>query len=295
MQDYGKRFLIVIIMAAFIGLLFIGGKNGHVRAEELPSLPEGWVWPSEGIISDRFGTRDGAHKGIDIAAPLGTSVVAASDGTVAKSYYSSTYGNVVFLKHDDKYETVYAHLEKRLVNEGDKVDQGQAVGKMGNTGRSRGVHLHFELHLNEWTVHKENAINPLAVLEERVELAQTGNAGSIEEIEDNAARKRTIHVSINNPESEKQIPAGKKEETSQYYSEEDSVAESSDQQETIAVTLGPNYWKTTKKEKNKTITVDSGDTLFSISQRFDTSVENIKNLNGLKSDLIFPEQSLVVN
>ena len=76
-----------------------------------------WAWPVEGQISDYFGTRHGKHYGIDIAAPIGAPVSAIQEGKVTKSYYSSSYGNVVFIKHGE-YEAVYAHLNKRYVVQG---------------------------------------------------------------------------------------------------------------------------------------------------------------------------------
>ncbi|MED4360541.1 M23 family metallopeptidase, partial [Geobacillus stearothermophilus] len=66
-----------------------------------------------------------------------------------RSYYSSSYGNVIFVSHvinGQTYTTVYAHLEARLVGEGQHVRKGQVIGYMGNTGNSTGPHLHFELH-----------------------------------------------------------------------------------------------------------------------------------------------------
>ncbi|WP_244404819.1 M23 family metallopeptidase [Saccharococcus caldoxylosilyticus] len=81
-------------------------------------------------------------------------VVAAASGTVSKSYYSDSYGNVVFIRHTingTQYETVYAHLRSRAVSEGQTVSQGQFIGYMGNTGESFGQHLHFEIHKPYWT------------------------------------------------------------------------------------------------------------------------------------------------
>lgn len=173
MIDYGKRFLIVVILAVCIGLLFVGGKMGHATAAGKTDAPESWVWPADGMITDRFGTREGSHKGIDIAAGLNTDIVAADAGNVTKSYYSSSYGNVVFIKHNNGFEGIYAHLNKRMVKQGDRVKQGEVIGKMGNTGRSRGVHLHFELHRQEWTVDKRHAINPMMVLNKTEERPRT--------------------------------------------------------------------------------------------------------------------------
>lgn len=120
----------------------------------------------EGQISDYFGTRHGKHYGIDVAAPIGTPVAAIQDGKVTKSYYSSSYGNVVFIKHGE-YEAVYAHLNKRYVGQGDYISKGEKIGEVGNTGESRGAHLHLELHQGRWTMAKKNAMNPLLVLSEQ--------------------------------------------------------------------------------------------------------------------------------
>ncbi|RFU69059.1 peptidoglycan DD-metalloendopeptidase family protein [Bacillus sp. V59.32b] len=196
MIDYGKRFLIVIILAMCIGLLFVGGKTGHASA----AGKEDWLWPAaDGIISDRFGTRDGSHKGIDIAAKLNTNIIAADEGVVSKSYYSDSYGNVVFIKHPNGFETIYAHLNKRLVSEGKSVRQGEVIGKMGNTGRSRGVHLHFEVHEQEWTVDKRHALDPLLVMNQSPKQRNISEQESIhvtKQVEDKAvaAVKGTTHT-----------------------------------------------------------------------------------------------------
>ncbi|MFS0781339.1 peptidoglycan DD-metalloendopeptidase family protein [Bacillus sp. 1P06AnD] len=163
MLDYGKRLLIVLIVAAFIGMLFIGGTASRAAGID---MPKDWIWPANGEISDHFGSRDGAHKGVDIAGEYLSPVVAAEAGIVSKSYSSDTYGQVIFIRHTgEAYETVYAHLQNRLVGEGQKIKKGQLIGKMGNTGDSDGVHLHFELHKKQWTFDKKNAVDPLLVLD----------------------------------------------------------------------------------------------------------------------------------
>jgi murein DD-endopeptidase MepM/ murein hydrolase activator NlpD len=121
--------------------------------------------PANGPVTSEFGARWGKfHYGIDIGK-RGSSVpvVAAADGYVFRSYYSDSYGNVVFITHvidGQVYTTVYAHLESRLVGEGQTVSKGQMIGYMGNTGRSFGAHLHFEIHRGPWTPSKSNAVNP---------------------------------------------------------------------------------------------------------------------------------------
>ncbi|WP_316569758.1 peptidoglycan DD-metalloendopeptidase family protein [Neobacillus sp. YIM B06451] len=165
MKEYIFRFLLAGIMAVCISLLFLGSKQAN--AEEPGAVAKEkaeWTWPAEGIISDTFGTRGGRHKGIDIAGSRGSAVFAALDGKVIKSYLSSTYGNAILIEHPNGYVTVYAHLDKRLAEEGEQVRKGQKIGTMGTTGFSTGVHLHFEIHRSEWTFKKENAINPVRKL-----------------------------------------------------------------------------------------------------------------------------------
>jgi len=109
------------------------------------------VWPVVGRITSPFGRRyNSIHTGIDIAAPVGTPVLAADSGTVTKSQSSlGGYGQVIFIDHGGgSLVTVYAHLSKRLVGVGAVVEKGQEIGKVGSTGRSTGPHLHFETRIN---------------------------------------------------------------------------------------------------------------------------------------------------
>ncbi|KFM99223.1 peptidase M24 [Bacillus clarus] len=130
-----------------------------------PSIPAVFRFPAQGKISSTFDMRwEQMHYGIDIAAQGNVSIQAAAAGKVIKSYYSASYGNVVFIAHHINgklYTTVYAHLKDRTVQVGDQVQVGQLVGYMGNTGHSFGQHLHFELHNGEWNFEKINAVDPL--------------------------------------------------------------------------------------------------------------------------------------
>lgn len=93
--------------------------------------------------------RGGNHAGVDLAAPAGTNVYAAKDGSVVKAEYSSSYGHVVYINHDDGYQTRYAHLlNSPLVKAGTRVTQNQLLGQVGNSGASRGNHLHYEVRSN---------------------------------------------------------------------------------------------------------------------------------------------------
>ncbi|KGY12347.1 peptidase M23 [Vibrio tubiashii] len=98
-----------------------------------------------------------AHRGTDYAAPVGTPIWAAGDGTVMKSSYNQFNGNYVFIKHSNTYITKYLHLQRRKVKTGQRVKQGQTIGTLGGTGRVTGPHLHYEflvhgVHKNPRTV-----------------------------------------------------------------------------------------------------------------------------------------------
>lgn len=88
------------------------------------------------------------HNGIDYAAKTGTPVVASGNGKVIASAYSKYNGNYIFIKHGEKYVTKYLHLSKKMVKKGQKVKQGQLIGKVGATGRVTGAHLHYEFLVN---------------------------------------------------------------------------------------------------------------------------------------------------
>jgi murein DD-endopeptidase MepM/ murein hydrolase activator NlpD len=164
MRDYIKRVIIALIMALCVSLLFLGGKNTEASMKGASEIKDGWIWPADGIISDTYGTRMGKHKGIDIAGKLNTPILSVADGQVVKSYFSNTYGNVVFVKHPSHFVTVYAHLSTRSVSEGQKVKQGTVIGKMGKTGQATGTHLHFETHQQEWRYDKKYAMDPEQLL-----------------------------------------------------------------------------------------------------------------------------------
>ena len=101
--------------------------------------------PSIGRLTSGYGWRNNRpHYGVDIKLNTGDSVRSAFDGMVRIARYSSTYGNVIVIRHNNGLETLYAHLSKRLIKEGDEVAGGDLIGLGGNTGRSYGSHLHFE-------------------------------------------------------------------------------------------------------------------------------------------------------
>ncbi|BBU38415.1 peptidoglycan DD-metalloendopeptidase family protein [Aeribacillus sp. FSL K6-1121] len=126
-----------------------------------------FIWPAPGVLTSKMGMRWGRfHAGIDIAKRGTVPVYASAGGTVSYAGQMSGYGNVIMIIHNingKTYTTLYGHLRSINVSSGQKVSQGQFIGYMGNTGRSTGQHLHFEVHNGTWRG-KSSAINPLSVL-----------------------------------------------------------------------------------------------------------------------------------
>ena len=134
--------------------------------EYLPEAPDyfdGYIWPTEGTITSGFGWRWGRmHRGVDVAGPIGTPIVAAAAGVVERAGWTSGgYGNIVEIRHPDGSMTRYAHNNSVIVSAGQSVKQGQQIAEMGSTGYSTGPHLHFEVYLND------DAVNPVVYLPSR--------------------------------------------------------------------------------------------------------------------------------
>lgn len=102
------------------------------------------------VITSPFGLRWGGekHHGIDIAGNIGDPIFAAESGFASLVSYNSIYGNYMKLNHGKGVETLYGHCDVMFIKEGDYVTKGQIIGKIGNTGRSTGPHLHFEVRVN---------------------------------------------------------------------------------------------------------------------------------------------------
>lgn len=114
-----------------------------------------WPCPSYTRISDDYGMRihptlgiSKMHNGIDLAAPSGSSILAAYDGTVVAASYSSTMGNYIMIDHGSGLYTIYMHASSLSVSKGAEVTKGQKIAAVGSTGRSTGPHLHFGVRLN---------------------------------------------------------------------------------------------------------------------------------------------------
>jgi murein DD-endopeptidase MepM/ murein hydrolase activator NlpD len=124
-----------------------------VRETMLKSTPS--IAPARGLLTSGFGSREDPftgdhtmHSGLDIATREGVEVVAPASGTVIFAGEKAAYGNCVVIDHGRDITTLYGHLQRYIVKPGDKVERGQHIGNVGNTGRSTGPHVHYEVRIN---------------------------------------------------------------------------------------------------------------------------------------------------
>ena len=119
------------------------------------------IWPLKGQLTSKFGNRNGRHHdGIDISSRKGNPIIAAADGKVMFSGWGPTgYGLMVIIRHKNNLTTVYAHNSYIHIRKNQLVKQGQRIASVGNTGRSTGPHLHFEVRND---THPQNPLNYLS-------------------------------------------------------------------------------------------------------------------------------------
>ena len=146
-------------------LAFVEGKDGEGAVPRRVGSVRGLIWPVVGRINspfgwrrDPFGGRRDFHTGLDIKAPTGRPVLAAAAGQVVYCGWMSGYGKTVVLEHRDGSASLYAHCSRLDVRVGERVRQGEAIARVGNTGRSTGSHLHFEIRIGG------SPVNPLKLL-----------------------------------------------------------------------------------------------------------------------------------
>jgi murein DD-endopeptidase MepM/ murein hydrolase activator NlpD len=135
-------------------------RAAQLAGVELPppvsdGAPSGFAWPVSGPITSPFGMRNNPfgrgfemHTGIDIGAPMGSTVTASAPGRIIYAGWEGGYGNTIIIDHGGATSTLYAHLSQIFISQGQDVQRGQAIGAVGCTGNCTGPHLHFEIRLN---------------------------------------------------------------------------------------------------------------------------------------------------
>jgi murein DD-endopeptidase MepM/ murein hydrolase activator NlpD len=140
------------------------------NAAQAKTTTPGFIWPTTGTSITQYyhvGYQAGdvftgfPHTGIDIDGGTGDEIYASAKGTVVKTAYNAGYGSYIIVKHGAHWKTLYAHLDSVAVTEGDEVKKGDVIGSMGNTGRSTGDHLHFELRKKAAGEDSYHPVNPL--------------------------------------------------------------------------------------------------------------------------------------
>lgn len=224
---------------------------------------DGYHPPVLGRVSSRYGPRGrGMHKGIDISLPTGEPIYATFDGKVRYARYNTGgYGYLVIIRHPNGLETYYGHLCKLNVSANDWVSAGQVIGYGGNTGRSRGSHLHFEMRYADLTFDPERIIDfSTGELRYHTYILERGyfNVSSkmTEELEEYDDAGDLLTDSKGQPLSSEQI-----------IKELEEAAKKPKPTVNDAI-----YYK-----------VKSGDNLYKIANKYGTTVGAICRLNGIKS------------
>lgn len=254
--------------------------------------PKEFHMPTFGKVSSRYGPRRrGVHKGIDICVPVGEPVYSVFEGKVRYAKYNSGgYGNLVIIRHPNGLETYYGHLCQLNVKLNDYVVAGQVIGYGGNTGRSSGPHLHFEVRYSDKTIDPERIIDfsncklkfNTYVLEKRhfnaklkpnealIEDAEEIESQLVEEIEEALS---SDHI---DDEVEEECDSTKTEQAGG-----GSTPKSSEElTESKAGTKPP----VTPSAKSPVYhTVQKGDTLYRIARKYNTSVSTLCRLNDMES------------
>jgi murein DD-endopeptidase MepM/ murein hydrolase activator NlpD len=139
----------------------------HALPTGIPMSKDFRITSGFGIRNDPFTGQLAMHEGLDFVAEVGSPIVVTAAGTVTRSAWDTSYGNVIEVSHIEGFTTRYAHLSKRLVDVGQKVQRGDTIAQLGSTGRSTGPHLHYEVMRND------RVLNPTQML---LQTTNTANA-----------------------------------------------------------------------------------------------------------------------
>ena len=145
--------------------------NARARDTAQDFFNSGWVWPTFGVISGVFGSQrilNGIHRrphyGIDIAAPIGAPVVSPADAVVAMVHNDMYYtGGTIILDHGHGLTSAMLHMKQIVVKEGERVQQGQKIGTVGQSGRSTGPHLDWRINLFEARLDPAFLVPPMPI------------------------------------------------------------------------------------------------------------------------------------
>ena len=243
------------------------------KATELPETYKinlrGFHMPtSSRVITSQFGPRWGRqHKGLDIKVYIGDTIRSAFTGKVRiVRYEAKGYGNYVVIRHNNGLETIYGHLSKHLVRENQVVRAGQPIGLGGNTGRSTGSHLHFETRLCGV------ALNPALFFDFRNQDVTGDYYVFRRSTMDSESAKATIARGQKVSSYTKEEVYGGRPSSSNSTASGTTAKRDDDEMTSVSFT---NNRRTVRH------TVESGETIFTIAQRYNVSVEELQRLNGL--------------
>ncbi len=258
-HNFRKRFFLIGLLACmrFVGQAADIDKpdiSKQIISIKTDTVLSGFFAPIQGNVISHFGYRGRhLHAGTDIKLQHGDTVRAAFDGLVTKACSYSGYGNLVILKHPNNIETYYSHLSKCIVQNGDSVKAGQVVGLGGRTGRATTNHLHFEVRFNHI------AKNPEKYFDFKNCTVK------------DAMKDKLVAYSLV-VKSEKPATANSSLDVLPIAAEATSnLADVSSSQSDAA------------PQVEDCIVIRKGDTLYSLSRRYGTTVKQLQELNGLQN------------
>jgi len=144
-----------LLPAAETNELKLAELSAFIREQKFVLSHAPSIWPARGYVTSGFGVRINPfthaqqfHEGLDISNSIGTPVFAPADGVVAYAGFRDDYGKTLIIDHGYGVQTVYSHLADYLISQGEQVKRGQRIGAIGNSGRSTGPHLHYEIRIH---------------------------------------------------------------------------------------------------------------------------------------------------
>ena len=240
-----------------------------------------YVMPIKGnYVTSRYGYRPQfgrSHKGVDLRSAVGDTVYSAFSGRVRLTRFErGGYGFYVIVRHENGLETVYGHLSRFLVKPDQYVKAGQPIALSGNTGRSTGPHLHFETRFMGY------AINPEAIFDFANRCTHT----------DSYTFSKSTYTKARDYSPSKRYASTKKSVTNE---EKESASKSKPAKKEQQVTASARKsTKESRKESRTTYQVQKGDNLEKIASRNNTTVAQLKKLNGLTGDKVVEGKVLKV-